>query len=364
MKLPSGLQLAACTRRLSQIVAGCTSVSTAAGVCVLVVAALGVSSPSTAGAAGTLRVTARPSPGCALKTVNGGEATLSFVADGDNGSYDLQVPTTATTGTPLPAIFDFHGYEEPGQLHVQLSGLGTYGQTHGFVTVTPWINGRQRPYWLSFAGSKDLQWFGGLLHHVEATTCVDENRVYVTGYSNGAFMSSHVACQYSSEVAAVAPVSGIQAVSPCKTRRPVPVVAFHGRADPLIHYDGSASRQAQNLPGPDGGTLGQSAKMFGVIGIFRKGPSIPQQAGTWARRNGCSGNVTTTRVAADVTLLAWSCPHHANVELFAVQGGGHTWPGSRDSAMIGKLLGRTTFSISADVEMWNFFQSHPLTRSD
>lgn len=158
----------------------------------------------------------------------------------------------AVPGRPLPVIFDLHAYEEPGPLQVTLSGLGVYGQSHGFVTITPWIDNQRIPQWLSSVGSKDMSWFGGLLTHVEVTTCVDENRVYVTGDSNGAFMASAVACRYSSRVAAVAPVAGIQAVSPCRTTRPVPVVAFHGTADPLVHYNGTPSKAAEDLPAPNG----------------------------------------------------------------------------------------------------------------
>jgi polyhydroxybutyrate depolymerase len=314
-----------------------------------------------------LHVAARPSPGCVQTTVVTGEETLNFDAVNDDGSYTEQVPTTAAAGKPLPVVFDLHAYEEPGQLQVTLSGLGTYGQTHGFATITPWIDDQPVPLWQSAVGSKDMAWFGKLITHIETTTCVDENRVFVTGYSNGAFMSSAVACQFSSRVAAVAPVAGIMAVSPCKMTRPVPVVAFHGTADPLVHYDGTASKAAEDLPAPDGSgkTIGQeAAESFGTKGVFKKGPSIPQEAGTWARRNGCSTKFTSTRIASDVTLLSWSCPRHANVELFRIQGGGHTWPGSQESAELVKIVGRTTFSISADAEMWSFFMAHPLTRSD
>jgi polyhydroxybutyrate depolymerase len=164
----------------------------------------------------------------------------------------------------------------------------------------------------------------------------------------------------------VAAVAGIQTGSTCKTKRPVPVVAFHGTTDPLIHYDGTPSSVARSLPALDGrGRISsQQAKEFGTRGIFSKGPSIPEEAAEWARRNGCSTGVATTRIASDVTLFAWSCPHHADVELYRIRGGGHTWPGSHDSALLGGLLGRTTFSISADSAMWRFFRTHPLTPSD
>ncbi len=328
--------------------------------------AVGLTVCPTGPAAAVPTVAARPSPGCLLATPAPGQQTASFGADGDEGAYTEQGPGTTVGGRPQPVIFDLHAYGEPGPVQVTLSGLGSYGQTQGFVTVTPWIDGQPEPLWHSVVGSRDLAWLGHLLTHIETTSCVDENRVFVTGYSNGAFMASAVACQYSTRVAAVAPVAGIQAESPCKAKRPVPVVAFHGTADPLIHYDGSPSRAAESLPAPDGrGRITrQEAKVFGTKGIFSKGPSIPEEAATWAKRNGCSSRVGTTRIAADVTRLVWSCPRRADVELYRIRGGGHTWPGSTDSTALAAVLGRTTFSISAGPEMWRFFRAHPLTTSN
>jgi polyhydroxybutyrate depolymerase len=314
-------------------------------------------------AAAAPRAPARPSPGCRQGLGAADQAGASFSADGDNGAYTEEAPPGVTAGNPQPLVVDLHAYQEPGQLQVTLSGLGTYGKTQGFVTVTPWIVNQRVPLWHSVAGSMDLAWLGDLLTHIESTSCVDENRVFVTGYSNGAFMASLIACHYSSRVAAVAPVAGIQTDAPCKSVRPVPVVAFHGTADPIIHYDGTPSKAAESLPSPDGAgrITRQQAKVFGTVGIFVKGPSIPQETAAWAKRNGCSAEALTTRITPDVTLLAWRCPHRADVELYRIRGGGHTWPGSQDTAALSSLLGRTTFSISADATMWRFFRAHPLT---
>jgi poly(3-hydroxybutyrate) depolymerase len=64
------------------------------------------------------------------------------------------------------------------------------------VTVTPWIDNQAIPQWLSTAGSVDTDWFGALLTHIELTSCVDENRIFVTGCSNGGYMALAVACQF------------------------------------------------------------------------------------------------------------------------------------------------------------------------
>ena len=46
----------------------------------------------------------------------------------------------------------------------------------------------------------------------------------------------------------------------------------------------------------------------------------------------------------------------AEVVLFVINGGGHTWPG-RDT---GSFLGKSTHNISANDLMWEFFQRHPM----
>ena len=81
---------------------------------------------------------------------------------------------------------------------------------------------------------------------------------------------------------------------------------------------------------------------------------------TWARRNKCTGQASEKQVASDVTELTYTCPPGAEVELYRVQGGGHSWPGSAFSKLVESAIGPTTDSISANEVMWAFFQAHPL----
>ena len=191
----------------------------------------------------------------------------------------------------------------------------------------------------------------------EKTLCVDEARIFVTGYSNGAFMTSAVACKYADRIAAAAPVAGIQEIAGCSFSRPVPVVAFHGTTDPFVPYDGSIGKAALNLPAADG-----SGKTLGQLGAntLKRGPSIPQASAAWAKRNGCRPTPTNRSVASDVTLISYPCPTNAEVELYRVTNGGHAWPGSKVDKSLESVVGRVTLSISADDIMWAFFQQHPL----
>ncbi len=285
--------------------------------------------------------------------------TLPFAIPGDTGTYIRHVPASYNGHQPLPLVLDLHGYSEPASIQALVSGLGPYGDAHRFITLTPQTAGPV-PLWNFDLKSKDVAFLGALLDHAEQTLCLDEARIFVTGYSNGAFMTSAMACAFSTRIAAVAPVAGILKIDGCSFARPVPVVAFHGTADPFVAYTGGLGKSALNLPAPDGS--GKKLSQLGTVAP-KSGPSIPQATTAWAKRNGCNVNPTDKAIASDVTLISYACPPDAAVQLYRVTGGGHAWPGSPVDRSLSKVIGRVTFSISANDVMWAFFQAHPLPAS-
>ncbi len=310
-------------------------------------------------AAASSSVPARPSAGCALaQPAPPGSSNQLLAADGEDGGYVRQIPPSYTGRTPLPVVIDLHGWGESAAIQVAISGLGAYGATHRFITITPQIAEPALVWQLGLHG-KDVAFMGALLHTVESTLCVDRNRVFVTGYSYGAFLASSLACVDAGQIAAVAPVAGIQNPPGCRPSRPVPVVAFHGTADPFVPYLGGIGPASLKLAAPDGShrTLGQ---VLGKNAAKVKGPTIPENAAAWARRDGCAPTPSDRKVASGVTLIAYPCPRGDQVELYRVTGGGHAWPGSPVSKEIASVVGYTTMAISADRIMWAFFVAHPL----
>jgi polyhydroxybutyrate depolymerase len=292
--------------------------------------------------------------------VPAGETKVTITSGGTARWFYQHVPPPSAPSKPLPLVIDLHGYSEGAQIHTAMSGLGPYGDTHGFITVTPEGLGAV-PLWDTTIGGADLAFLGDLMDHEEQTLCVDERRVYTTGLSNGAFMTSAVACEYASRVAAVAPVAGISEIQGCAPSRPVPVVAFHGTADQFVSYDGGLGPAVANLPDPSGaGRIGDAASAGATTTPGGKGPSIPEITAAWALRNGCVAKPKDTTVTADVTLISFSCPPGDEVELYRVTGGGHAWPGSEFSAKVAPVIGKTTMTISANDIIWKFFQAHPL----
>jgi polyhydroxybutyrate depolymerase len=320
--------------------------------------------PSVAGTPLSTRATAvasraapKPSPGCHATPAAPGEVTLSLTSDRTARSYIRHLPPSYDGRHPDPLVLDLPGYSETPAIEAQMTQLGPFGDAHGFITVTLQEQGPV-PHWDTRLGSVDVRFIGKLLTETEHTLCVNQQRVFVAGLSDGAFMTSTVACVYADRVAAVAPVAGIQNPAGCRPARPVPVIAFHGTADPFVAFTGGLGPSALNLPAADGSgrTVGQTLSPAAT-----KGQSIPQITAAWATRNRCPHKPTEQIIASDVTLIRYRCPAQADVELYRITAGGHSWPGSTFSQAIASFVGHTTFSISADQLIWTFFEQHPLT---
>jgi polyhydroxybutyrate depolymerase len=281
--------------------------------------------------------------------------------------YFRFVPAGYDDSEPAPLVLDLHGYAEGAEVHKLMSRLQEFGNDEGFVTITPHGTGPV-PRWDTAPSSADMAFLTAVLDEVETELCVDTARVYVTGLSNGAMMTSAIACgPLSARVAAVAPVAGVTRPNDCDATRPVPVVAFHGTDDQFLSYDGGVGPAVANLPSPDGSgsTLGDDAPPSTAPPTAPEGAepsedSVPGVMARWAQSNGCSTRPDEEKATDDVTQLVWECPPGDEVELYRVEGGGHSWPGSDFSKQVASVVGKTTFSISANEVMWEFFLAHPL----
>ncbi len=301
----------------------------------------------------------QPSAGCQSGTaLQGNGASVNFSAAGEAGSYLVEGPSDASSSHPLPLVIDLHGYSETAAIQANITQLGSYGIAHDFITVTPQVNELVQ-HWVTAPGSPDQKFLISLIGHIANTLCVDRHRIYVAGYSNGAFMASALACSDASTIAAVATVAGIQAPPVCHPSRRVPVIAFHGTADPFVPYKGGIGPAAKKLPAVNGkGTIGSNLKSKANEGIQQSDLPIPVEEARWAARNGCSKTPKSSTVTSNVTLIAYHCPGNASVELYRESGDGHIWAGSQAMVAIASYVGKTTFSINANQLIWKFFTSH------
>ncbi len=263
--------------------------------------------------------------------------------------YLLTAPENEAS--PLPLVIDFHGLAEGAEAHVGMSGFSDLAMEEGFLVALPQGTGQPVSWSVgpNVVGSgiqRDLDFVAALIDDVAAEHCVDRARIYATGLSNGAMLTSYLGCSMSGTFAAVAPVAGITTYDGCVPDRAVPVMAIHGTADPILRFNGGVGDLDSALGGRTPGGTTPEADL--------DGPGYPASAAAWAENNGCDPGYVDTEVSTEVVHRVWSCPDGADVEFYIVLGGGHAWPGSDFSASIDSVLGHTTFDIDATRQAWDF----------
>jgi polyhydroxybutyrate depolymerase len=280
------------------------------------------------------------------------------LADSDRW-YLLTAPAVPDATTPLPLVVDLHGLGEGAEVHTRFSGMAGYAEQHSFIAVLP--NGTGSPVrWdgsLDRSTNPDLVFLDRVLDEVEAERCVDTSRVYATGISNGALMSSTLACAMSDRFAAVAPVAGVARPPRCAPDRPVPVLAFHGTADPILLFNGGVGDRLGAILGGDRGGEPEALPPADL-----DGPGYPAAAAAWATANGCGREATDTDLTPTAVERAWDCPAGGDVRFVILVGGGHSWPGSEFSQRIPEIVGPTDMSVDANERIWAFFQRFALPR--
>lgn len=250
-------------------------------------------------------------------------------------TYILHVPASYDGSAPSPLVLNFHGFTSNATQQAAYSTLPAKADEAGFIVVTPQGTGAPAFWSLSRTSEPDdVRFTADLLDALEAELCIDSARIFSTGMSNGAAFSYLLACELPDRIAAIGPVAAHLFPSDC-TGRPVPIRAFHGTEDPIVPFAG--------------GELGLGlSERFGTV------PSVQETVASWAGRYGCAAEPVASQVTANVRLQQYeSC--EAPVELYIVDGGGHTWPDAADVA----ILGETTHEINAADLIWEFFTAHP-----
>ena len=287
------------------------------------------------------------SSGCGTPAVPG-TSTQTIEIEGVPRQYRVAVPEDPTGQRPRPLILNFHGAGASDVGQAVYSQLEEKGPARGFVVITP--NAGDPPMWddpatllertYVEASDANLAFTRALIDNAKASLCIDTHRVYATGFSNGAGMSAYLGCKLSRQLAAIAPVAGVNIAEPCPDGKPMSVIAFHGTADAsLVAYGGG--RDVAGRPNKDV-------------------PPVETAVRAWAGRAGCRTKPASQAIGTEVQRIAYrGCARGAGVVLYAVAGGGHTWPGSIDVPR----NGHTTQDINAADLILDFFAHHPPSKN-
>lgn len=263
------------------------------------------------------------SPSCDLPH-GSGTSSQQLVSGQRPRAYRLFVPPGYDGRLRLPLVLDLHGSGGTSASQARNSGFETLSANERFIVATLEADGGRWNVPVQADRGDDVAYVRDVIAHVAARLCVDETRVYATGFSGGGRMTSLLGCQLGSRIAAIAPVSGLRFPEPCDGR-PVPVLTFHGLADTQNPYDGHAA--------------GRGAEWL---------ESVPEALAGWARLNSCKGEVVLDDPPGPLSTMRYdACAGGTEVRMIRIDGLGHTWS-KKEVDTTGVIL--------------EFFKSHRLRR--
>ncbi|MDY6821925.1 MAG: PHB depolymerase family esterase [Deferribacterota bacterium] len=290
-----------------------------------------------------------------------GDHTGSITWEGLERTYLVHIPPSYGKNKSMPLLIALHGGGGTSKSMVNITegGLNTLADKEGFIVVYPdgfdkhWNDGRSREetrYKTQEENIDDVGFISTLISYFIKELNIDSKRVYVTGMSNGAMMSYRLACELAEKIAAVAPVAGNMPQNlslTCSPSKPISVLAINNVNDPLMPLEG-----------------GDVTLPFGSIKLG-KVLSVSEMVMFWVNHNHCSSQPLIsyepdkdpqdgTRVKKEVYDR---CKDGTEVILYAIEGGGHTWPDGWQY-LPERVVGKTSKDIDANEVIWNFFKKH------
>ena len=283
------------------------------------------------------------------------EATARMVEQfGDQVHYmehtDREVPSVLVTPVRFvdgetPLIVSLHGFGGNSADHAAYVPLHERVNSHGFALLLPTgaLGSNGNAFWnptdLCCLGGKtgedDVAFLSELV--ANAREVREFGRVYFFGYSNGGFMSYHMACKGLPGLRAVVSLAGTSFVedSSCEGAPPVSVLHIHGTADEVILFGGDEIETV--LTGNGKRVFYAGAQEMVMHWSRRAGCNWPEDLQPYATLD-LDGYVPGAETQA--FRVESGCAEGITIELWAGEGSGHS-PGFGETfldAMVDWLL--------------------------
>lgn len=261
---------------------------------------------------------------------------------GKSRYYELHLPNNYNPNIPYPLVIVLHGGAGNAALARYDSQMDLVADREGFIVLYPAGSSKEnytdrKLYWNcdlttvpeSYTGQDDVGFISLLIDDVDSYFNVDLHMVYTCGRSNGSYMSFKLMADLKHRLAAMGGVAGIFGPDKFAFGSKVPLIYFHGTEDNRVSY-----------------TTSQDLVLDWVA--FNKAISTPYEF--------------TIGQADLAAFRANRLMSGEPVSFWTLNGGGHTWPGGKTTAVEETLLniGSVNQDIYAADLMWKFFEQHKL----
>jgi len=270
---------------------------------------------------------------------------------GRQRTYRVWVPADHSDLSPL--IFVFHG-GGGNSLQIRKQALMELVATEALVVypdgtgAIPTWNGGICCGFAQTNNVDDIGFVRQMISEIKSNACVDPDRVYSTGMSNGGILSHRIACELPDQFAAIAGVAAQLQIASCNPSQKVGVLIIHGLDD-------------SNVPMEGGQGCGISDTNYYPISYA---------VNTWAHRNSCpcqTFNGTCAQSGVEGSTTEAVCTDYCGSTIPRVRtcfgNWTHIWP--RQSYTDQETFGdcpaaRGPLDFNASSTAWAFFREHSL----
>ncbi len=230
--------------------------------------------------------------------------------------YKIITPKNYDPKKKYPFILSLHGFTSNGRGQAAFFPLADLAEKYGFLYCFP--SGLDRSWNATNAccdfrnKHDDSAYLRDLILWARKEYSIDKKKVYVTGLSNGGFMSYRMAQDHADLITAIVPFAGVGFKKwPKQPNNPLSVLHIHGTKDSTIKWKGGSI-------------------------IARAYPSAEENFENWRRFNKCDKAVDASKEKIDLarrvlgketTITRFTNKDETvTTELWKVNGGGHVTP--------------------------------------
>ncbi|NTJ43374.1 polyhydroxybutyrate depolymerase [Agrobacterium larrymoorei] len=290
--------------------------------------------------------------GCG-NTFEAGRSSFELTSGGQTRTVVYFVPSNYSGHQKVPAVLDFHGSTSTADEQMDRSEWERVAEREGFIAVAlqgaipstkPGTFSWNIPGVTKGDGPDDIRFINDAITALSERFCIDETKVYGTGYSGGARLLSQYICNGETGFAAAGFVAGLRAGYPkddngkwhpdaatCTPKATLSFIAFAGAKDAINPYDGG----------------GRPYWQYGAQAALDR----------WVQLNGCTAKPTIEN-KGQLTLSQYDdCKEGARIASYVIADAGHTWPSSTAMLRIQNIVGKVSHEVNATDEIWSFFKA-------
>jgi polyhydroxybutyrate depolymerase len=283
-----------------------------------------------------------------------GQSREKFSVNRQQHTYYLYTPESYRVDHAIPLVILLGDISTRTRHFIHYVRFNELADANGFIVAYPDMY--QAKTLLASAGDdsgvQQATFLRQLIDHIANQRNIRENSIFVAGFSTGGIVVLNSLCHLSQPIAGFAVVAASmsrQSRSHCGAiRQQIPGLFIAGRDDPYIAWQTG-----------DDGISGS------IAGVSMDLLPVSQSVEYWTQRNQCDLRPFIEAMpnedlqdGTSVTRLSYDgrCVSNKPILLYAVTGGGHTWPGNRYQPPF-KDAGRTSQDMNASRTIWQFFNN-------